>query len=71
MKDPLKRLYIISQIPDSQRIFILWESDHLSSGNRDILRESGHGKRDTLSSGKRDTYPLGNILWESGIWAMD
>ena len=52
---------------------ILWEKGHLSSGNRttyplgigtssgnrDILWESGHGKRDTLSSGNRDTYPLG------------
>ena len=40
--------------------FILWESDHLSSGIRDILWETGHGKRDTLSSGNRTTYPLGN-----------
>ena len=39
---------------------ILWESDHLSSGIRDILWETGHGKRDTLSSGNRTTYPLGN-----------
>ena len=49
---------------------ILWESDHLSSGIRDILWETGHGKRDTLSSGIRTTYHLGNILWESGIWEM-
>ena len=48
----------------------LWESDHLSSGNRDIIWETGHGKRDTLSSGIRTTYPLGNILRESGIWEM-
>ena len=36
---------------------ILWESDHLSSGIRDILWETGNGKR----------YPLGIgplILWE-------
>ena len=39
---------------------ILWESDHLSSGIRDILWETGHGIRDTLSSGNRTTYPLGN-----------
>ena len=47
--------------------FFLWESDHLSSGIRDILWETGNGKRDTLypfdlvhlSSGK---YPLG--IWE-------
>ena len=50
---------------------ILWESDHLSSGIRDILWETGHGKRDTLSSGNQTTYPQGNILWESGIWEMD
>ena len=49
---------------------ILWELVHLSSGNRDILRESGLGERDTLSSGNRDTYPLGNILWELEIWEM-
>ena len=28
------------------------------------------GKRDTLSSGIRTTYPLGNILWEQGIWKL-
>ena len=50
---------------------ILWESGHLSSGIRDILWETGHWKRDTLASGNRTTYPLGNILWESGIWGMD
>ena len=34
---------------------ILWESDHLSSGNRTIiLWETGHGKRDTLFSGNRE-----------------
>ena len=49
---------------------ILWESDHLSSGNRDILWESVNGKRGTLSSSNRTTYPLGNILWESGIGEM-
>ena len=47
---------------------ILWESDHVSSGIRDMLWETGHGKQDTLSSGIRTTYPLENILWESGIW---
>ena len=47
---------------------ILWESDHLSSGIRDIHWETGHGKRYTLSSGIQTTYPLRNILWESGIW---
>ena len=68
--------------------FFLWESDHLSPGNRTIyplgigpftlcmgigpliLWEMGHGKRDTLSSGIRITYSVGNILWESGIWEM-
>ena len=50
--------------------FNFWESDHLSSGIRDILWETGHGKRDMLSSGIRTTYPLGNNLWESGIWEM-
>ena len=49
---------------------ILWESDRLSSGIWDILWETGHGKWDTLSYGIRTTYPLGNILWESGIWEM-
>ena len=54
--------------------FILWESDHLSTGNRntyplgigllilwvrDILWDTEHRKRDTLSSGIRTTYPLG------------
>ena len=28
---------------------ILWESDHLFSGNRDILWETGHGKRNTVN----------------------
>ena len=41
-----------------ERFFPL-ESDHLSSGIRDILWETGHGKRDMLSSGIRTTYPLG------------
>ena len=53
--------------------FILWKSDHLSSGNRTtfplgigplFLRES-----DQLSSGNRTTYPLGIgslIFWETG-----
>ena len=45
---------------------ILWESDHLSSGIRDIHWETGHRKWDTLSSGIRTTYPLGNILWDFG-----
>ena len=49
---------------------ILWKSDHLSSGSRDILWETGYRKRGTISSGIRTTYPLGNILWESGIWEM-
>ena len=49
---------------------IHWESDHLSSGNRDILWETGRGKRDTLSAGNRTTYPLGIILWESVIREM-
>ena len=61
--------------------FILWESDHLSSGNRTtyplgigplILWDSGH------PLGNMTCYPLGfgplilvgNILWESGIWEM-
>ena len=42
---------------------ILWESDHLSSGIQDIICETGHGKRDTLSSGIQTIDPLGNILW--------
>ena len=33
--------------------------DILSSGNDFILWVMGHGKRDTLSSGIRTTYPLG------------
>ena len=70
---------ISGPIPREQRVrfyplgigpLILWESDYLSSGIRNILLETGHGKRDTLSSGNRTTYTLGNILWESGIWEM-
>ena len=40
------------------------------SGIRYILLETRHGKRDTLSSGIRTTFPLGNILLESGIWEI-
>ena len=49
---------------------ILWESDHSSSGNQTTTRlgfRTSTGKWDTLSSGIRTTYPLGNILWELGI----
>ena len=43
---------------------ILWDPDHLSSWIQDILWDTGHGKRTTLSSGIRDMgngppYPLG------------
>ena len=49
--------------PISQRIgpLILWDSGHpLGNGTLDTW--------DTLSSGIRTIYPLGNILWESGSW---
>ena len=52
------------------RPLILWELDHLSSGIRDILWKTVHLKRDALSSGIQTTYPLGNMLWESGIWEI-
>ena len=51
-----------------------WDTGDISKCFREmghfILREMGHGKRDTLSSGIWTTYPLGNILWESGIRAL-
>ena len=50
--------------------FIVWESGHLSSGNRTSYPlgiETSSGNRDM---GNRTHYPLGNILWESGIWEM-
>ena len=42
---------------------ILWESDHFSSGIRDILWETGHAilwESDHLSSGKREILSSGN-----------
>ena len=67
----LKQLYLIPQIPDSQRMFprgslILWKMDHLSSGIR-----TSSGKRD-MGNGTR--YPLGFgplILWKTGHGKRD
>ena len=49
---------------------IIWDQDHLYSGIRDNLWNTGHGKWYTLSSGIRTTYPLGFVLWKSAIWEL-
>ena len=51
--------------PDSQRKACSVSHVPIPTGCPDSQR-----KRDTLFSRNLDTYPLGNILWESGIWEM-
>ena len=67
------------KILSSGNEFSIWISDHfycgirttLSSGILDILWDTGHGKRTTLSSGIRALYPLRKCYLGKGFNPSD